>query len=172
MASIVLPPPLDDANSTSSTGVSVPTEPSAVPSPPTREELVKRLRAKCVGKGRVRGPAKDALASQLSQSLSTSEGAASDGCPQLIQTLLAKMGTKKVRRNPLAFAKKVISSLVQPAPVESADGAEKPAITMVAPPGAPSAVPKPRRRGRNRRRGACLTTPDEWLLAHPTTPAC
>ena len=168
MASIVLPPPMESTNAPANT-------PSS--EVPTRDELIKRLRAKCAGKNRGREPAKDALASQLTQALGSSEAGSTDACPQLIQTLLAKMGTKKVRRNPLGFAKKVLASLVQSAspaaPVQSAlPTTPATEITMVPPPpaaadptpGAPVA-PKPRRRG-NRRRAPALTTATQWLQAH------
>lgn len=127
MSSIVLPPPMESLSNFNVAASSKITE------TPSREELIKRLREKCAAKNRGRGPAKDALASQLTQTLGSSEAGHNDACPQLIQTLLAKMGTKKVRRNPLSFAKKVLASLVQSASTTSTVTTSAPAtqITMV-----------------------------------------
>jgi len=106
MADIHFPPEFVAANVESATvasaTVAATTPGSAVNGPeekPSRDELLKRLRAKCSRSAKKTNPKTNELAKQIGSYVNLP--------PSEIANLIAQSGTKKIAKNPLKFARKV-----------------------------------------------------------------
>ena len=113
MADIQFPAEFEAAGAKTESGV-----PEDLPEPkkPSREELLKRLRAKCSRSSRKTNPKNEELAKQIGSYVNLP--------PSEIATLIAQSGAKKIAKNPLKFARKVAELL--PVSVTGAD--KKPGV--------------------------------------------